>query len=263
MIRAVLKRGVSALPEEIKDPLRQLKQSVKALPYRGEGRDCPVCGQSATRFLPYGVGEGNVREDAQCPHCGSLERHRLSWYFMAQQTDLFDGRAKRVLHVAPELCLERNLRKALGRSYITADLSHPRAMVHLDVMDIPYPNDYFDVVYCSHVLEHVPDDRQAMREIYRTLKPDGWAVLLVPIFGQVTFEDPSVTSPEERKRVFGQSDHVRIYGPDYIDRLREAGFYVVQRSVSALVQAEDARRMGLGPAAGDIYHCLKRSPHEA
>jgi SAM-dependent methyltransferase len=97
---------------------------------------------------------------------------------------------------------------------------NPRAMVRMDITDIQYPKDTFDVIYCSHVLEHVVDDRKAMREFHRVLRPDGWALLLVPITVEKTFEDPSVTDPEERLSVFGQEDHVRCYGPDYVERLR-------------------------------------------
>jgi len=179
------------------------------------------------------------------------------WLYLTQHTDLFDGAPKRVLHVAPERCLEVRLRKALGNGYLTGDL-HNRAMVRMDVTRIESPDDSFDVIYCSHVLEHVVDDRKAMREFYRVLKPGGWAVLLVPVPADRPLEDDTIVSPQDRLRVFGQEDHVRRYGPDFVDRLREAGFEVRVIGVADLFGQADAVRMGLTPACGDIFHCTKR-----
>ena len=131
-----------------------------------------------------------------------------------------------MLHVAPEACFEARFKKILGDRYLTADLFNPRAMVKMDITDIRYPDHSFDVIYCGHVLEHVLDDRKAMSEFYRTLKTSGWAILLVPIIADETFEDASIVEPEDRLAAFGQADHVRIYGPDYVDRLRAVGFEV-------------------------------------
>jgi predicted SAM-dependent methyltransferase len=127
----------------------------------------------------------------------------------------------------------------------------------MDITEIPYEDQTFDVIYCSHVLEHVPDDRRAMREFFRVLRDDGWAVLLVPVEGAVTVEDPSVTAPEERRRLYGQEDHVRMYGLDYAGRLREAGFQVQVTGVCDLVDRPTATEMGLTAASGDIYFCTK------
>jgi len=162
-----------------------------------------------------------------------------------------------MLHVAPEPCLESKLRDQLGQSYITADLLDPRAMVKLDVTDIQFPDDHFDVIYCSHVLEHVQDDKKAMKEFHRVLKPGGWAILLVPITADKTFEDPSIITPSERMRVYGHEGHVRRYGADYVDRLREAGFNVKVSLVSDLFGKSDTERMGLTSASGEIYYCTK------
>jgi SAM-dependent methyltransferase len=162
-----------------------------------------------------------------------------------------------MLHVAPEPSLEPRLQQRLGGGYLTADLLNPKAMVKMDITSIDYPDQSFDVIYCSHVLEHVPDDRKAMQEFYRTLSDDGWAILLVPIAADKTFEDPAVVDPVERLRVFGQSDHVRIYGRDFADRLREAGFFVDAIRVADLVKPDEAMRMGFTAASGDIYFCTK------
>jgi SAM-dependent methyltransferase len=162
-----------------------------------------------------------------------------------------------MLHIAPEPVFERLFRKQLGKNYLTADLYNPRAMVKMDVTDIQLPDDSFDAIYCSHVLEHVPDDNKAMRELLRVLKPNGWAMLLVPIFGERTFEDVSITTPADRARVFGQEDHVRIYGRDYIDRLRSAGFEVEEVCPSDFLNHAEMIRMGITTAAGDLYLCKK------
>ncbi|MDZ4657869.1 MAG: methyltransferase domain-containing protein [Bythopirellula sp.] len=246
-------KGLSArLPIWLKKPAKQLRNYFK---YAGTARYCPVCEKSSSQFLPAGFIR---REDAMCPHCGSLERHRLVWLFMNKKTDLFNGKSKKMLHVAPELCLEPKFRKHLGASYLTADLLSPRVMVKMDITDIKYPENSFDVIYCSHVLEHVPDDRKAMREFYRVLKPGGWAILLVPISVDKTYEDPSIVDPDERFKAFGQKDHVRAYGPDYVGRLREAGFQVEVYQVGDLVPSTDVTRLGMtNRSVGEIYYCTK------
>lgn len=245
---------LSKLPERAKAPLRRIRNVIRALPYHGNARYCPVCGKSSSQFRPFGI---VPREDAQCVHCSALERHRLVWLFFQNKSDLFDGKAKTMLHVAPESCFESMLKARLGNNYLTADLLNPLAMVKMDICDIQYPNNTFDVIYCSHVLEHVPDDKKAMREFYRVLKTNGWAILNVPIISEKTFEDSSIVDPKERLRVFGQEDHVRSYGPDYVDRLRDSGFAVEIIKVSDLAGDDESVRMGLTPASGEIYYCTK------
>ena len=249
-----MERLSKKLPRWVKEPIKKVAMAVRAVPHYGTGRDCPVCGKSAKRFLPYG---GIRRPDAQCPHCGALERHRYLWIYFTEHTDLFDGKDKKVLHVAPEECFEQRFKTRLGNSYITADLISPRATVKMDITDIQYPDETFDVIYCSHVLEHVVEDRKAMGEFYRTLKNDGWAVLLVPISRETTFEDPSINDPEARLAAFGHRGHVRRYGKDYVDRLRETGFKVSIIAVDEIVPKKDAERMGLTFASGKVYHCTK------
>ena len=244
----------SKLPEWAKKPLRPIKNVLEGLLYYRKGRFCPVCGKSSRRFKQFGV---VPREDAQCVHCGALERHRLLWLFIQKKTNLFDGISKKMLHVAPESCFEPRFKERLGDNYLTADLFNPRAMVKMDITDIQYADQLFDVIYCSHVLEHVQDDKRAMREFFRVLKNNGWAIVLVPITSEQTFEDPSIIEPKERLRVFGQEDHVRLYGPDYADRLREAGFTVEITKICDLVNGKEAVEMGLTPASGEIYYCTK------
>jgi ubiquinone/menaquinone biosynthesis C-methylase UbiE len=162
-----------------------------------------------------------------------------------------------MLHVAPQRCFESRFRERLGDNYLTADLFDTYAMVKMDITNIEYADQSFDVIYCSHVLEHVQDDKRAMREFYRVLKNNGWAILLVPITSERTFEDPSIVEPLERLKAFGEEVHVRRYGPDYVDRLREVGFSVEITKVNDLVQSDEAVRMGLTPGAGEIYYCTK------
>jgi SAM-dependent methyltransferase len=245
---------------------------LRSLYYAGRERYCPVCGRHSRRFLPAGE---ERRDDACCAHCGSLERHRLLWYFLISR-NLLDVRPAEVsadsgpdaprradallLHIAPEPCLEPRFRSVLGNRYLTADLYASGVMENFDVTDIPHKNEAFPAIYCSHVLEHVPDDRRAMREFFRVLHPDGWAILLVPITAPRTIEDPAVTDPDERLRLFGQADHVRRYGPDYADRLTECGFHVERYDPADVASAADCVRMGLGAAAGSIWLCRRQPP---
>ena len=192
-----------------------------------------------------------------CPICGSLERHRLVWLFLERRTDLFDGRPRRILHVGPERCLEARFRQIPSLDYLSADIEDPAAMVRIDITDIPYADKYFDIIHCSHVLEHVVNDRRAMSELHRVLADDGWAILQVPIGAAHTFEDPTVTDPKDRERVFGQSDHVRIYGPDYFDRLEAAGFSVQRVAGREFVSEEEAQRISVD--LGEVIPICRRA----
>lgn len=227
---------------------------MEALTYYGRGRYCPVCDRSSRRFRPFGIVE---RDDAECAHCGALERHRFMWRFLQNNTNLFHGTGTTMLHVAPERCFEPFFKERLGGGYLTADLFDPRAMVKMDICDIRYPDGSFDCIYCSHVLEHVLDDRKAMREFHRVLRDDGWAILNVPITREKTYEDPSIVDPRGRLEAFGKEDHVRRYGRDYADRLRDAGFTVKVITVGDVADADEAVAMGLTDACGEIYLCTK------
>jgi SAM-dependent methyltransferase len=193
-----------------------------------------------------------------CGTCASLERHRLIWLFFKNCTNLFNGQKKKVLHIAPEISIGRLLANVQNIEYLSGDLTSGKAMVEMDITDIHFLKNTFDIIYCSHVLEHVPDDRAAMREFHRVLKPGGWAVLQVPITAPTTFEDPSVTDPAERIRLFGQDDHVRRYGPDYRDRLVETGFRVDVNSFVRTLPQRAIRKFGLD-ANEEIYYCTKDS----
>ncbi|MDA3820148.1 MAG: methyltransferase domain-containing protein [Candidatus Delongbacteria bacterium] len=192
--------------------------------YMGNKYECPVCGKHFCNMLPYGnKGEAN----RLCPRCLSLERHRLMWLFLQSDTNFFTEKLK-VLHVAPEQPFLPRFKKLKNLDYVTGDLYSPIADVKMDVMDMPFEDNAFDVVICNHVLEHVTSDIKAMKEIWRVLNPGGWAMLQVPINynNEKTIEDLSITDPKERERIFGQYDHVRWHGLDYADRLHSVGFQV-------------------------------------
>ncbi len=191
--------------------------------------ECPVCQRPVRRWVPLerDVGAERRRNEGEgrlCPHCLSFERTRHFWLWLEQEGVL--GRRPRFLHFAPEAGLERRLRPLFGEAYVTADLFMAGVDRRLDLTRLELPDGSFDFIYCSNVLEHIPDDRAAMRELHRVLAPGGTAVVQVPIRGEVTYEDPSITDPAERARHFGQADHVRYYGRDIRERLAEAGFQV-------------------------------------
>ncbi len=169
-----------------------------------------------------------------CPRCGSLGRQRTDWLFLTERTDLLRAQT-RLLHVAPERCFAQGLQSRSNISYLSGDYDSATAMERIDITAILYPDASFDVVICNHVLEHVSDDRRAMREILRVLRPGGWAMLQVPVDHkrETTFEDPSITDPQARRQAFGQYDHARAYGRDYSERLAREGFDV---SVDGFVQ---------------------------
>jgi len=248
LLRSVAKRVINY------NRRKQLRQFVKRWIHFGLARYCLCCKAHVRRFQPFWL---DPNPEAACPVCGSMQRHRLIWLYVNRKTDLFDGNQKKMLHIAPEPELARLFQKPDYIDYLSADLSAPNAMVKMDITDIPYSNNSFDVIYCSHVLEHVSDDGKAMHEFHRVLKPGGWAILQVPITAETTFEDATVNTDQQRERLFGQSDHVRRYGPDYKDRLMDAGFSV---TVDSFVQGLDDRaiiRFGL-MRNEHVYFCRKQ-----
>ena len=193
--------------------------------YRGKKYEDPITGITYRKLLPYGRLE--PRENALSPDSMSLERHRLIWLYLQKETNFFSDSLK-FLHLAPEYCFLRLFKKQTNLDYITGDLVSPWADHHFDVHSIPFEDNSFDVIMANHLLEHVEDDAQVMREFYRVMKPGGWGIFQVPIdySNPNTYEDPSITDPREREKHFWQSDHVRLFGLDYKDRLEAAGFKV-------------------------------------
>ena len=236
--------------------LRAVQAAVRAAVYAlGNDVECPICGNTYSQFLPFN------RPNALCAKCHSLERHRLVYLFLKNKTTFFDGQLS-VLHFAPEKCLHDVIRQYPTIHYQTADLmtTYIDAIGVLpdhvmSVTDIQFPDHTFDVVLCNHVFELVPDDSQGMREIYRVLKPNGYAIIQGAVNNKVekTIETQSL-SADERKRIAGAHQHVRRYGRDYRDRLAAAGFTV---EVSRYVQELDAKHYGLMPDE-EVYVCWKK-----
>lgn len=191
--------------------------------YNGNKVTCPCCGHSFSSFASYGYIK---RPNVLCRWCLSLERHRGLWLYLHQRSDILERKAK-LLHFAPEHQLQELFKSNPNLDYLSADLDMPTAMVKMDITNIPLPDNTYDVVICNHVLEHVPDDKKAMSELYRILKPGGWAILQTPMSNLPdTIEDLTITDPRERERLFGQDDHVRTYGMDKKTRLEAVGFRV-------------------------------------
>ena len=197
----------------------------------------PIDGKSFRKMLPYGYGE--QRANALSPSTLSLERHRFMWLYLKNETDFFTS-PKKVLHIAPEQCFLKLFRNQQNLEYLTADLFSPLADVKADICDLPFEDNSFDVVFCNHVLEHIVDDKKAMSELYRVLRPKGLGIFQIPqdLERTTTYEDFSITSPEEKAKHFGQYDHVRVYGKDYFDKLRAVGFTVDEVQYSEKISKE-------------------------
>ncbi|MGY0407990.1 MAG: class I SAM-dependent methyltransferase [Polaribacter sp.] len=199
----------------------------------------PIDGKSFRKFLPYGYGK--QRENALSPSTLSLERHRLLWLFLKDETDFFTSeKSKKVLHIAPEQCFLDIFRKQKNLDYITSDLESPIADVKADICNLPFKNNSFDIVFCNHVLEHISDDTKAMQELYRVLKPSGMGIFQIPqdLSRKKTFEDNTITDRKERAKIFGQYDHVRVYGQDYFQKLRAIGFTVNEVDYTKKISSE-------------------------
>lgn len=205
---------------------RKIYHTLNKFIYRGNNYYCPICEKGYSRFLP---GPDNIRSNSKCPGCSSLERHRLLWLYLTKEINILTSEIK-LLNIAPDYATQTKLKSLTNISYSSVDLESPLAMYKADLTNPNFNNNTFDAILCYHVLEHIEDDKKAISELYRILKPGGWAILQTPIdlYREYTFEDFTITSPEERKKVYGQSDHVRIYGRDYFLRLKRAGFKVTE-----------------------------------
>ncbi|SDS24443.1 Methyltransferase domain-containing protein [Gillisia sp. Hel1_33_143] len=214
---------------------KNLQSISKKLNYRYKftGVYCPYCKNYFKQFDDFGA---TIRQNSQCPVCKSLERHRMIYLFLKEKGLVFENsKTIDLLHVAPEKCIYDKIKYSNHIEYFPLDL-YPDYYYYLngptlikgDVTDLQFIDEKFDFIFCNHVLEHIPDDNKAMSELFRVLKKDGSAVLLVPIDKQLleTYEDFSITDPKEREKAFGQDDHVRLYGKDYVNRLATAGFKV-------------------------------------
>jgi SAM-dependent methyltransferase len=223
-----------------------LVRPIIALSLKGDKFTDPIDGKSFRKFLPYGYGK--QRKNALSPSTLSLERHRLMWIFLRDETHFFTSKEKlQTLHIAPEQCFLDLFRKQKNLEYITSDLESPIADVKADICDLPFDDNSFDVVFCNHVLEHIIDDTKAMQELYRVLKKGGFGIFQIPqdLSREKTFEDNSITDKKERAKIFGQYDHVRVYGKDYFNKLRSIGFKVDEIDYTKKIAPEELERFCL------------------
>ena len=212
--------------------------------FKGSKFTDPIDGKSYRKFLPYGYGK--QRENALSPGTLSLERHRQMWLYLQNETDFFTKNYK-VLHIAPEQEFLRRFKKMKNLDYTSADLYSPIVDVKADILDLPFENESFDIIFCNHVLEHIEDDQKAMSELYRVMRKDGWGIFQVPMKNSLekSYEDFSIKDPKERQKHFGQYDHVRWYGIDYFDRLKKAGFEADINFYSKKFSKVEITRFGL------------------
>lgn len=248
-MKKIFKLVLNTFPRPLLIRFSYLARPFLKIALKGNRYTDPIDGNSFKRFLPYGY--IHQRENVLSPSTLSLERHRLLWLYLQKETGLFKAPLK-VLHFAPEQAFYKRFKKLNNLDYTTTDLNSPLADVKADICDLPFKEDEFDFILCNHVLEHIPDDTKAMQEIFRVLKPGGTAILQIPqdLNREQTFEDDSITDKEERTRIFGQYDHVRIYGRDYFQKLRNIGFKVAEVDYTGELSDVDIEKFRL--AKGEI-----------
>jgi len=248
----------NAIPKSAKRQMQLL-----LLPLIGGGKyECVFCGFKAKEWSPVGLSHpvlfdkdviGCGRRLGGCFKCESMDRERHVYAYLKFERGIFNGpKNLKILHIAPwpnftKAFLDANFEEYVCGDLFTPGYSYAPHVQNMNILDIPYPADYFDLVICNHVLEHIPDDRKAMSELYRVLKQDSFAILQVPISANSanTDEEPTINNSKEQERRFGQFDHVRIYGQDYVDRLASVGFNVERVNLAkkypayGLIERED------------------------
>ncbi|MEH6681877.1 MAG: methyltransferase domain-containing protein [Sediminicola sp.] len=256
-MKKIFKFFLNRLPRPLLIRASYLARPILALYLKGNTYEDPIDGKRFREFLPYGY--GTQRGNVLSPSTLSLERHRLLWLFLRERTDFF-SKPYKLLHFAPEQAFYKRFRKQANLEYTTTDLNSPLADVKADILDLPFPDNSFDVLFCNHVLEHIPNDLKAMQELHRVMRTGGWGILQIPqdLTRATTFEDASITDPKERAKIFGQYDHVRIYGRDYFERLRQVGFQVEEVDLTAELPAEAVERYRL--AQGEIIPLVRKNP---
>ena len=225
MLKYLFKKGLKLFPRPFLIRVSYLVKPIFAFFLRGSNYTDPIDGKSYRTFLPYGY--ENQRQNVLAPGTLSLERHRLLWLYLEKETDLFK-KPQKLLHFAPEQAFYNRFKKLKNLNYTTTDLNSPLADVKADICNLPFADNDFDFILCNHVLEHIPDDKKAMSELLRVLKPNGTAILQIPqdLNRETTFEDDSITDAKERADIFGHYDHLRVYGRDYFETVRTIGFKV-------------------------------------
>ena len=249
MISNIFKTLLNTIPRPLLIRVSYFVKPVIAYLLKGDKYTDPIDGKSFKKFLPYGY--SNQRQNVLSPSTLSLERHRLLWLYLKNETDLFTA-PKKMLHFAPEQCFLKRFKTLEKLDYTTTDLLSPIADVKADICNLPFKDNSYDIILCNHVLEHIPNDKKAMQELYRVLKPNGMAILQIPqdLNRQTTFEDDSITDKKERTKIFGQYDHVRVYGLDYFDKLRQVGFKVKEVNYTKRLTTSDIDKYCL--AKGEI-----------
>lgn len=257
MIKKIFKLVLNTVPRPLLIRLSIVVRPVLAFMLKGSRFTDPIDGQSFRMFLPYGY--GNQRTNVLSPSTLSLERHRLLWLYLERETDFFTAKErKKVLHFAPEQEFYKRFKKQTNIDYTTTDLLSPLADIKADICNLPFEDNTYDIIFCNHVLEHIPNDTKAMQELYRVMKPGGMGIFQIPqdLNRAVTFADDRITDPKERASIFGQYDHVRVYGHDYFDQLRSIGFRVVAEDYTSKLDPAEVERFCL--AKGEIIPvCFK------
>ena len=254
-MKKLFKLILNTIPRPILIRLSYVARPILAFFLKGDTFTDPIDGKSFKMFLPYGY--GNQRNNVLSPSTLSLERHRLLWIYLQNETDFFTAK-KKVLHFAPEQAFYKLFRNQKNLDYTTTDLLSPLADVKADICNLPFKDNEYDIIFCNHVLEHIPDDTKAMQELFRVLKPGGMAILQIPqdLNRDKTFADDSIVDQKERAKIFGQYDHVRIYGRDYFDKMRSIGFTVVEEDYTSKISAHLVEKYCL--AKGEIIPvCFK------
>lgn len=243
-MRSIFKIIINTIPRPWLIRLSFLFRPIVIWFYKGNNFTDPIDERTYRKLLPYGYEK--VRQNVLSPGSMTLERHRLLWLYLKNETDFFSQKL-RVLHVAPEQAFYERFKKMNNLEYITCDLDSPIAQVKADIQNLPFEDNFFDVILCNHVLEHVESDEKALTELFRVMKPNGWGIFQVPIRYSLekTFEDPTITDRKERIEKFGQYDHVRVYGMDYYNRLAKAGFEVEKVNYSEKLSDKEIKRFAL------------------
>lgn len=246
---------LNTIPRPLLIRLSYIVRPILAFFLKGNTFTDPIDGKSFRSFLPYGY--GMQRNNVLSPSTLSLERHRLLWLYLTNETNFFSSKLK-VLHFAPEQAFYKRFRKLSNLNYVTTDLNSPLADVKADICNLPFEDDEFDIILCNHVLEHIPDDTKAMQELYRVMKPNGWGIFQIPqdLNREKTFEDHTIINRHERAKIFGQYDHVRVYGRDYFDKLRTIGFKVDEVDYTSKLSEEDILKYCL--AKGEVIPKVKK-----
>ncbi|MGJ5642405.1 class I SAM-dependent methyltransferase [Formosa sp. S-31] len=254
-MKKAFKLVLNTVPRPLLIRLSYWVRPLLAAALKGDTFTDPIDGKRFKTFLPYGY--GRQRNNVLSPSTLSLERHRLLWLYLKQETNFFTA-PKKVLHFAPEQCFLKRFKALKNLDYTTTDLVSPIADVKADICNLPFADDSFDVILCNHVLEHIPDDTKAMQELFRVMKPGGMGIFQIPqdLNRETTFEDDTITDKAERAKIFGQYDHVRVYGRDYFNKLRSIGFKVEEVDYTATFSEADIERFCL--AKGEIIPVVRK-----